>query len=40
MDIRCLKDDEAYLFIGSMPEWVLDKDCDWRDSIEYRRGVQ
>lgn len=32
--------DGVFLFIGSMPEWVLDKDCDWRDSIEYRRGVQ
>jgi len=20
--------------------WILDRDCDWRDSIEYRRDVQ
>lgn len=32
--------DGVFLFIGSMPEWILDKDCDWRDSIEYRRDIQ
>lgn len=28
-----------FLFVDSMPEWILDKDCDWRDSIEYRRDI-
>jgi len=32
--------DGVFLFVGSKPEWILDKDCDWRDSIEYRRDVQ
>lgn len=31
--------DGHFLFVDPHPEWILDKDCDWRDSIEYRRDV-
>ena len=26
--------------VSDRKHWILDKDCDWRDSIEYRRDVQ
>ena len=31
--------DGGFLFGGDRDRWILDKDCDWRDSIEYRRDV-
>ena len=31
--------DGGFLFVGDNYRWILDKDCDWRDSIEYRRDV-
>ena len=31
--------DGGFLFGGDNYRWVLDKDCDWRDSIEYRRDA-
>ena len=34
----CDKSTGKVLFAGRKPEWIL-KDCDWRDSIEYRRNV-
>ena len=32
--------DGGFLFVGDNYRWILDKDCDWRDSIEYRWDVQ
>lgn len=36
MEIRCLKSDGGYDWSKG---FTYRKDCDWRDSIEYRRDV-
>lgn len=31
--------DGRFLFVGSRPEWIIEKPADWKDSIVYKEDV-